>query len=110
LDDFDKFEQNRTNEFKAKTRNLYSKCTEDERREYNEFLKSVLAPRYGGHSRDMKNVGSFYDQGLFYHSPTGFECVSGPARNAVSPLLSAILQQNLPSISSVVVSLFNLKL
>jgi len=49
----------------------------------------------------MRNIGSFYDKGLFYKSPLGFECLSGPAKNALIPLLSTALQQNLQPINSV---------
>jgi len=49
----------------------------------------------------MKGIGSFYDKGLFYRSPIGFECISGPARNALIPLLSKAISQNLPPINSV---------
>jgi hypothetical protein len=66
-------------------------------------------PRYGGHKVSMADIGSFYDKGLFYKSPLGFECVSGPARNAVTPLLSAALQQDLPPINSAQVCLPKLK-
>jgi len=49
----------------------------------------------------MAGMRNFYDKDLFYRSPFGFECISGPARNAVTPLLSAALKQDLRPINSV---------
>jgi hypothetical protein len=92
-------------EFQARARDLYKNSDEYDRREYNEFLRKVLVPRYEGHAETMFNVGSFYDKGLFYRSPVGFECISGPAKNALTSLLSAAMQQNLPPINSVQVCL-----
>ena len=102
---FQKFEEQRTNEFKSRANALYEKCSDLQQQEYNEFLRRVLVPRYGGHVGNMANIGSFYDKGLFYKSPLGFECISGPAKNALTPLLSAVLRQYLPPINSVEVCL-----
>jgi hypothetical protein len=98
---FQDFEQQRTSEFKARATELFKKCTEDERQECSEFLKKVMVPRYGGRVGTMANIGSFYDKGLFYKSPLGFECISGPARTALTPVLAAALQHKLPPINSV---------
>ncbi len=105
IGDFVTFERRRMEEFQARARDLYKNSDEYDRREYNEFLRKVLVPRYEGHAETMFNVGSFYDKGLFYRSPVGFECISGPAKNALTSLLSAAMQQNLPPINSVQVCL-----
>ncbi len=105
IGDFVTFERRRMEEFKARAVQLYENCTDSQLKAYNEFLQKVLVPRYGGHAETMVNVGSFYDKGLFYRSPVGFECISGPAKNALTSLLSAAMQQNLPPINSVQVCL-----
>ena len=105
IGNFRTFEKQRVSEFRFRANYLYSKCSDFEKHEYNQFLRRVLMPRYGGHVLSMLNIGSFYDKGLFYNSPLGFECISGPARNALTPLLSSVIKQELPPINSILVCL-----
>ena len=86
---FHEFKKYRTNEFGSKANQLYNTCSDVEQQHYNKFLRKLLVPHYRGHVGDVMNVGSFYDKGLFYKSPFGFECISGPARIALTPLLSS---------------------
>ena len=105
IGNFRTFEKQRGSEFRFRANYLYSKCSDFEKHEYNQFLRRVLMPRYEGHVLSMLNIGSFYDKGLFYNSPLGFECISGPARNALTPLLSSVIKQELPPINSILVCL-----
>jgi hypothetical protein len=102
--DFDKFERARTGKFRERALQLYSDYSLEKRRVFNDFLVKVLVPKYGGHAYVMYELGPFYDKGLFYQNSLGFEVISGPARNALLPLLSEAIKQNLKPVNSISVS------
>jgi hypothetical protein len=80
---------------------VYKKCDDSQRANYNEFLRQVMLPRYGGHTQ-LSGIGEFDDKGLFYMPRDGilFECISGLARMALTPLLTEALKHTLPPIDS----------
>jgi hypothetical protein len=103
----------RTNEFSDRTARVYDEATPRQKRDYERFLQTMLLKRYGyqGHVMDMKNLGNFYDRGLFYRSTDeGFRFISLPARNSVNYLLSMAMQNNLEPIDSVMVCYLSLQL
>jgi hypothetical protein len=103
--DFQSFEMARIADFRSRANTLYKNCTKQEQEEFNTFLISTMIPRYEGQSTNLA-IGSFYDKGLFYRSDRGiYECISGPARKALMPLLSNALMQKLPPIDSETVGL-----
>ena len=87
--------------FRQRIFRVYDLATERTKKEFNETLKNIFMPK-NRHSFSIP--GTIYDQGLFYHSKYGFECISGPARMAVMPLLSQAIQEDLPPIESVQVN------
>ncbi len=105
-EDLISFVQARTNEFSARTARVYDEATPRQKQDYLRFLQTMSLKRYGyqGHVMDMKNLGNFYDRGLFYRSPDkGFQFISLPARNSSNYLLSMAMQNNLEPIDSVMV-------
>ena len=97
--DLTKYEMNRIDDFRKRAKSLYENASNFERQEFSTFLLKVLIPRNRGHSFTIS--GNIYDQGIFYRSPNGFECISGPARTALMPFLHTALRQDLPSIDSI---------
>ena len=96
----------RANMFSARTARVYEEATPREQQDYLNFLQTMLLKRYGyqGHVTDMKNLGNFYDRGLFYKSPDkGFQFISFPARNSTNYLLSKAMRDELEPIDSVMV-------
>ena len=103
IGDFEEYEKQRISNYQERADQLYGSLKNDfERKEFHEFLKMTLIPRYfKGMPVKIGVVGSFYDKGLFYKSGPGFECISGPAKKALNFLLSSALQRDLKPIDSV---------
>ena len=106
IGNFEAYETDRIAEFKSRALRLEKSLDDFQHKEFHEFLKMTLIPRYhnkiAGEQLDKGVVGSFYDKGLFYKSGTGhFECISGPAKKALNSFLSSALQRDLKPIDSV---------